>query len=138
MLKGEGFLTEFLLTVCILQKQSLEVFYKKKLFLKIFQYSQENSLFSIKFQAFRSAILLKRDYEICQIIKNIYFEEHLRTATSDINPLMPSIHKTVKHRLKILQHFLGLTIFWTLDIGLIQVLSESVETFSKPQSPVII
>ena len=49
--------------LCTIKKQLPEVFYKK-LFLKISQYSQENtgvSLFLIKIQASRPATLLKRD-----------------------------------------------------------------------------
>ena len=65
----------------------------KKLFLKVSQYSQENtyvpwSLFLIKLQDFSPAALFKIDpntgflCEYCKILKSTYFEEHLRTATS--------------------------------------------------------
>ena len=60
----------------------------RKLFLKILQYSQEDTCvgisYSIKIQAFRAPVLLKRDsntgvfYEHWEIFKNTYFEEHLR------------------------------------------------------------
>ena len=47
------------------QKQPLEVFYKKKLFLKTLQYSQENTCVGVFFkkmlQYFRPATLLKTD-----------------------------------------------------------------------------
>ena len=66
----------------------------RKLFLKISQYSQENTCvgisFLIKIQAFRAPALLKRDSntgvfcEHWEIFKNTYFEEHLRTAASEI------------------------------------------------------
>ena len=45
--------------------------------------------FSIKMQAFRAPVLLKRDsntsvfYEHWEIFKNTYFEVHLRTAASE-------------------------------------------------------
>ena len=58
----------------------------RKLFLKISQYSQENTCveisFLIKMQAFRASALLKRDSkadvfcEHWEIFKNTYFEEH--------------------------------------------------------------
>ena len=58
-----------------------EMFYEKKLFLKISQYSQESC---------RHATVLKRHptpiqvfpSEYCEIFKNTYFEEHLKTAAS--------------------------------------------------------
>ena len=66
---------------------------KRKLFLKVSQYSQENTCvgisFLIKMQAFRVPALLKRDSnagvfcEHWEIFKNTYFEEHLRTAASE-------------------------------------------------------
>ena len=56
----------------------------RKVFLKISQYSQENTCvgisFLIKIQAFRAPALLK---ETREIFKNTYFEEHLRTAASE-------------------------------------------------------
>ena len=69
------------------------------------------SLFSIKLQAFRLAILLKRDSktrpatfstqvfscEICKILKNTYFEEHLRMATSKKSKALEVIRETVNH-----------------------------------------
>ena len=68
--------------------------FTRKLFLKILQYSQENTCvgisFLIKMQAFRAPALLKRDSNtgvFCkhwEIFKNTYFEEHLRTAASEI------------------------------------------------------
>ena len=57
----------------------------KKLFLKILQYSQENTCVG----GLRSETLLKNRFleivfscEYCQIFKNIYFEEHLQTVAS--------------------------------------------------------
>ena len=47
-------------------------------------------LFLIELQAFRPATLSKKAptqmffQEICEIFKNIYFEEHLRTITSEM------------------------------------------------------
>ena len=69
----------------------------KKLFLKISRYSQENTCvgvsFLIKLQALRPVTLLKRDSdtgffscEYCEIFKNTYFEEHLRTAVTENIP----------------------------------------------------
>ena len=65
----------------------------RKLFLKISQYSQENTCvgisFLIKMQAFRAPALLKRDSntgvfcEHWEIFKNTYLKEHLRTAASE-------------------------------------------------------
>ena len=52
------------------------------------------SLFLMKFQAFRSAALLKKDptqvfvCEIFEIFKNTYFEEHLRTTASSTITLL--------------------------------------------------
>ena len=76
----------------------------KHMFLKALQNSQYISsyqrfsvgkqmcwyLFLIKLQAFRPATLSKKAptqmffQEICEIFKNIYFEEHLRTITSEM------------------------------------------------------
>ena len=72
-----------------MQKQPLEVFYKKKVFLK----NQQGkhlcwSLFLIKLQQIRPESLLKVgsntdvSCEICEIFKNTYFEEHLPTDAS--------------------------------------------------------
>ena len=53
--------------------------------LKITQNSQENTCVRVSLQAFRSAVLLKRDSNIsvflwiCKILKSTYFEEHLWT-----------------------------------------------------------
>ena len=56
----------------------------KKLFLKISRYSQENTCVGVSF------LILKRDSdtgffscEYCEIFKNTYFEEHLRTAVTE-------------------------------------------------------
>ena len=55
------------------------------------------SLFLIKFQVFKPLILLKRDSntlfscEICEIFRNSYFEEHLRTTASALR----RIYKTL-------------------------------------------
>ena len=59
----------------------------KKMFLKILQYSQENTCVRVSLQAFRSVILLKRDTnlfscEYCETFKNTNFEEYLRTTAS--------------------------------------------------------
>ena len=60
----------------------------KKLFLNILQYSQENICVGVSLQASSSKILLKRNSttvfscEYCEIFKNTYFEEHLRTTAS--------------------------------------------------------
>ena len=54
------------------------------MFLKISQISQENmcwSLFLIKFKKETSTQVFS--CEICEIYKNTYFEEHLRTIASD-------------------------------------------------------
>ena len=65
----------------------------RKLFLKILQYSQENTCvrisFLIKMQVFRPPALLKRNSntgvfcEHWKIFKNTYFEEYLRRAASE-------------------------------------------------------
>ena len=63
----------------------------KKVFLKISQYSQENTcaeVFFTKLQTFGPGTLLKRYSKIdifceyCKIFKNTYFEVYLRTAAS--------------------------------------------------------
>ena len=60
----------------------------RRLFLKISQYSLENT-FLIKMQVFRPLALLKRDSntgvfcEHWEIFKSTYFEVHLRTAASE-------------------------------------------------------
>ena len=71
--------------------QPPEVFYKKAV-LENLQYSpQKNlcwSLFLIKLQTIRPVVLLNRDptqvfsWKYFKIFKNIYFEDHLQTATS--------------------------------------------------------
>ena len=65
----------------IIQKQSPEAFRKKKMFLKISQYSQKNICVAV---SFRLATLLKRDSNT-----GVFLEEHLRIAASElwINPL---------------------------------------------------
>ena len=67
--------------------------FTRKLFLKILQYSQENTCvrisFLIKMQVFRPPALLKRNSntgvfcEHWKIFKNTYFEEYLRRAASE-------------------------------------------------------
>ena len=66
----------------------------KKVFVKISQISQENtcgSLFLIKMYVFRPATLLKESQtkafycEICEIFKNIYFEQYMRTTESVVS-----------------------------------------------------
>ena len=70
------------------------------LFLKTLQYSQENICVGVP----SGATLLKKaltqvfSYEYCEIFKNIYFEEHLRTADSRY------ISKKKKLRLKTKKH----------------------------------
>ena len=60
----------------------------KKVFLKILQYSQENTCVEVSLQAFRFAILLIRGintYGFLRILRNFkehHFEEHLRTTAS--------------------------------------------------------
>ena len=55
----------------------------------------------IKLQAFRSATLLKRDYstgaccDYCELFKNTYFKEHLRTAASVYSKICWNIRKWV-------------------------------------------
>ena len=67
----------------------------KRVFLKIFQNSQENPCLSLYFN--KVAGLRPAFYcELCVIFKNIYFEEHLLTAASDriLNthlPLRPAL-----------------------------------------------
>ena len=56
------------------QKQPPEVFYKK-LFLKIGQYSPENTCGRVKPTQVFSC-------EYCEIFRNTYFEENLRTTVS--------------------------------------------------------
>ena len=75
------------------QKQPPEVFCKKAI-LKNFTIFTGKPLcwilFLIKLQAFRPANLLKRDsntrvfLRILKILKNSYFEEHLRTVAAEI------------------------------------------------------
>ena len=55
----------------VYQKGPPEVFYKKKLFLKLSQYSQEKPVLESLFS-----------FEYSEIFKNIYFGKHLRTAAS--------------------------------------------------------
>ena len=58
------------------------------MFLKILQYSQENTCVELSLQAFRFAILLIRDtnayvfLRILRTFKEHHFEEYLRTTTS--------------------------------------------------------
>ena len=60
----------------------------KKVFLKILQYSQENTCVEVSLQAFRFAILLIRGintYSFLRILRNFkehHFEEYLRTTAS--------------------------------------------------------
>ena len=71
-------------------KQRTEVFYKKTVLINFIIFTGIHlwwSLFSIKLQSWRSAILLKRDpntgtlfSESYEILKNIYFAEYLRTS----------------------------------------------------------
>ena len=53
----------------------------EKLFLKITQYSQENTC-GVSFQQKEIATQVF-SCEYCKIFKKTYFEEHLRTATSE-------------------------------------------------------
>ena len=58
------------------------------MFLKILQYSQENTCVGVSLRAFKSTILSKKTptlmfcCEYWEIFKNTYFEEHLRTTAS--------------------------------------------------------
>ena len=66
-------------TGAYLEKQPPEVFYKKKLFWKVSQYSQGitcNQACKKK----NSAEMFSCEY--CEIVKNIYFEQYLRMAAS--------------------------------------------------------
>ena len=60
------------------------------LFVKISQYSQEDTYVEVAFTALRPATLLKRDSntvfssEYWEISKNTYFEEHPRTTASEV------------------------------------------------------
>ena len=48
--------------------------------LKILQYSQENTSVAVSVLETPAQVL---SCEICEIVKNTYFEEHLRTAASE-------------------------------------------------------
>ena len=74
------------------QKEPLEVFLKNGALKNFAIFTGKHlywSLFLIKLQAFRPATLLNRgsntgvSCEICEIFKNIYFEEHLRATASN-------------------------------------------------------
>ena len=66
------------------QKQPLEMFYKKPFF-KISQYWLENTCVGVSdLQLFwKETPTQLFSCEYCEIFKNTYFEEHLRTATSE-------------------------------------------------------
>ena len=77
------------------QKQPLEAFYKKKVFLKILQNSQENVCvrvsFLVKFQAYGLCNYIKKEplelvffCEFYKIFKNTFFIEHLRTTALSV------------------------------------------------------
>ena len=98
-MKNFNFVAKYVQRILSLHKISEKYNEQKvfqKLFLKISQYSEENTYvgisFSIKMQAFRPAALLKRDsntwvfLRILRIFKNTYFEEHLWTAASESFP----------------------------------------------------
>ena len=59
----------------VYQKGPPEVFYEKKLFLKLSQYSQEKPVLESLFS-----------FQYSEIFKNIYFGKHLRTAASFFLP----------------------------------------------------
>ena len=59
----------------------------KNVFIKISQYSHENTCVGVTLQAFRIATLLETptqmfSCEYCKIFKDTYFKEHLRTTAS--------------------------------------------------------
>ena len=61
----------------------------RKVFLKISQISQENTCVGVFFSKVECKFIKKRDSqetfcEICEIFKNAYFEEHLRTTASKL------------------------------------------------------
>ena len=63
------------------QKLSPEMFCKKREFLKISKISEENILFE-RCSCSRDTPTFMFYYEICEIFKNPYFEEHLRKTAS--------------------------------------------------------
>ena len=73
------------------KKQPSEVFYMKKVFLKTFQNSQENTCARVSFVTYLQASckFVKKETltqvfscEFCKIFKNTFFAEHLRTVAS--------------------------------------------------------
>ena len=82
--------------------------FQKKVFTKISQISQEYTCFGVSFQkrCRPPATLLKRDSkqlfscEICEIFKNTYFEEYLRTTTSEFIGNTTLLRETIlkKHK----------------------------------------
>ena len=72
-------------TVCKKTKAATGGVLKKNVFLKILQYSQENTCVGVeKFYLKETAAqVFSREY--CEVFKNICFEEHVRKAASEKN-----------------------------------------------------
>ena len=75
---------------------------KKKLFLKILQYSQENICLQacnfIKKRLYHKCFPVPQVFscEYCEVFKNTCFEEHLRTAASEMSHLLHSYCRPYK------------------------------------------
>ena len=62
-----------------MEKQTPKVFCKKKLFLKVSQYSQKSSCNFIKKKTPAHVLF----FEYCEVFRNNYFENYLGTAASE-------------------------------------------------------
>ena len=71
--------------MAVLEGKPPKAFYKKKLFLKISQYSGLNYWKETLAQVFSC--------EYCEIFQNTYFEEHMWTDTSEGNKKTKSVKK---------------------------------------------
>ena len=93
-----------------------ELFYTKKLFLKVLQHPQENTCVGVAF--LKSCRLQHRCFscEYCEILKNTYFEEHLRTAAS-VDTYEHSILRLflILHRLPVYVTFIRIIFFGMND-----------------------
>ena len=86
----------------------------KKLFLKNSQYSQENTSVGDFNSSTSTRIRLQKEtstqafsFEYCEIFKNTYFEEHLRTAASASTTLHSQMLSKIQFALsKYLSHFI--------------------------------
>ena len=74
-----------------LKKQLPEMFYKKKLFSKILQYSQENTRVGASFtkSCRPSGYFIKKRFQhkcftVAKFLRNSFLKEHLRTAASEL------------------------------------------------------